>query len=117
MPAYARMSINEHREQPSEKDGTPYRFDVPKKDVCVGCQNTGDHLDTECLVRPCAFSRRLQDCSFCDHFESCETLRTRADIIEKIKQKNTGQISKEEYALFFRPYEGRAELKKQRKRR
>jgi hypothetical protein len=97
---------------------TFFGFDVPEERIiCVGCDSTGNHLDTECLVRPCARNKHLQNCSFCDLFESCETLETRADIIEKTKKKYTNPISKEEYELFFRPYEGRAELKKQRKTR
>jgi hypothetical protein len=97
---------------------TFFGFDVPEERIiCIGCDNTGNHLDTECRVRPCARSKHLQNCSFCDLFESCETLRTRADILDTTKTKYSGQISKEEYALFFRPYEGRDELKKQRKAR
>ena len=97
---------------------TFFGFDVPEERiVCVGCNNEGIHLDTECPVRPCALRRNLPNCSTCDRFESCESLRLRADIIEEIKKKYTGQISQEEYTLFFRPYEGRIELKKQRKKR
>jgi hypothetical protein len=97
---------------------TFFGFDVPEERIiCVGCNEDGAHLDTECLVRPCAYGKQLPNCSFCDLFESCETLRTRADVLEKTKRKYAGQISKEEYELFFRPYEGRKELKKQRKTR
>ena len=97
---------------------TFFGFDVSEdRIICVGCGDEGAHLDTECPVRPCARAKHLQNCSFCDLFESCESLRLRADIIDEIKKKHIGQISKEEYALFFRPYEGRKELKKQRKLR
>jgi len=97
---------------------TFFDLDVPTKRIlCVGCNNQGPHLDTECPVRPCASGKHLQNCSFCDHFETCKTLPLRADIIDEIKKKYTGQISPEEYTLFFRPYEGRTELKKQRKKR
>jgi len=97
---------------------TFFGFDVPEERItCVGCDNTGNHLDAECRVRPCALSKHLQDCSFCDHFDSCETLRTRADILDTIKKKYTGQVSKQEYDLFFRPYDGRTELKKLQKRK
>ncbi len=97
---------------------TFFGFDVPEERIlCVGCGNEGSHLDTECPVKPCALRKQLQNCSFCDCFESCETLKMRADILEETKKHYTGQISKEEYELFFRPYNGREELKKQRKRR
>jgi hypothetical protein len=58
----------------------------------------------------------MQDCSFCKEFESCKTLSSRADIIDEIKKKYPKKISPEEYALFFRPYEGRSELVKQRRK-
>jgi len=94
---------------------TFFGFDVPEEHIiCVGCGGTGNHLDTDCPVRPCTLRRHLQNCSFCDRFESCDTLRSRADILDETKKKYTGQISKEDYKLFFRPYEGRKELKKQR---
>ncbi len=97
---------------------TFFGFDLPEEQiVCVGCKNTGNHLNTKCLVRPCAISKHLQDCSSCDFFDTCETLQTRADIVEQIKKKHPGPISKKDYDLFFRPYEGRIELKKQRKTR
>lgn len=97
---------------------TFFGFDVPEEKIlCVGCNEIGGHLDTECPVRPCAQSKNLQDCSFCDCFESCETLPLRADILDEIKKKYDKAISKEEYELFFRPYSGREELKKQRKTR
>jgi hypothetical protein len=68
---------------------TFFGFDVPEERIiCIGCDSTGNHLDTECLVRPCARSKHLQNCSFCDLFESCETLQTRADILDK-KKRNT----------------------------
>jgi Protein of unknown function (DUF3795) len=97
---------------------TFFDFDIPEEEIlCVGCRETGNHLDTQCLVRPCALSKHLQDCSDCDVFDSCETLLTRADIVEKIKKEYPSPISKEDYELFFRPYEGRKELKKRRKTR
>ncbi len=95
---------------------TFFGFDVPEEHIlCVGCRNEGNHLDTNCAVRPCALSKHLQNCSFCDFFESCDVLRSRADIVCKTKKKYIGTISEEEYKLFFRPYEGRKELKKQRR--
>jgi hypothetical protein len=96
---------------------TFFGFDVPEEKIlCVGCGNTGNHLDAECLVRPCALNKHHPNCSFCECFDTCVTLHTRADILDEIKKKYNTQISTEEYELFFRPYEGRAELKKQRKR-
>jgi len=97
---------------------TFFGFDVPEdRMVCVGCGNKGAHLDAECPVRPCARAKHLKNCSFCGYFDSCESLRLRADIIDDIREKHSGQISQEEYALFFRPYEGRYELKKQKRNR
>lgn len=97
---------------------TFFGFDVPEERLlCVGCSKKGSHLDTECPVRPCALSKHVQNCSYCDLFESCVTLRSRADILDETKKKYSGQISKEEYELFFRPYEGRKELRDQRKTR
>lgn len=97
---------------------TFFGFDVPEERIiCVGCDETGDHLDTGCPVRPCALSKHLQNCSFCDLFESCDMLKSRADILDDIKRKYPRHISSEEYAVFFRPYEGRRELKKLRKAR
>jgi Golgi nucleoside diphosphatase len=96
---------------------TFFGFDVPEERLeCVGCDNKGNHLDTDCPVRPCAKQREIQDCSFCKEFESCKTLSSRADIIDEIKKKYPKKISIEEYALFFRPYEGRNELRKQHRK-
>lgn len=97
---------------------TFFGFDVPEdRIICAGCNKNGDHLDLQCPVRPCALQKHMQNCSFCELFESCSTLRLRADILDEIKKKHNGTISKEEFELYFRPYEGRKELKKQRKTR
>lgn len=94
-----------------------FGFDVPEdRLMCVGCFNEGNHLDTDCPVRPCAFKTGVQTCSFCSLFESCGTLRSRADILDETKKKFENKISREEFELFFLPYEGRKELKKQREK-
>ncbi len=95
-----------------------YGFDVPEERIiCAGCVGVGNHLDTNCPVRPCALHNHVQNCSFCELFESCSTLRLRADVVDEIKKNYQGTISKQEYQLFFRPYEGRLELKKQKEKR
>lgn len=95
---------------------TFFGFDVPEERItCVGCSNEGNHLDADCPVRPCALRTGVQNCSFCSLFKSCDTLRSRADIIDEIKKKFADKISTEEYELFFRPYEGRKELKQQKR--
>lgn len=95
-----------------------FSFDVPEDRIlCVGCFNEGNHLDTDCPVRPCALRTDVQNCSFCSLFESCDTLRSRADILDEMKMKLAETISQDEYEIFFRPYEGRKELEKQRKKR
>lgn len=95
-----------------------FGFDVPEERIiCVGCTGIGNHLDTGCPVRPCALGKQVPDCSCCELFESCSSLRLRADILDEVKKNYHGTISKEEYQLFFRPYEGRSELKKQKKKR
>ncbi len=95
-----------------------FGFDVPEERIlCVGCAGIGNHLDTDCPVRPCALRNHVQDCSSCALFESCGTLRLRADILDGVKKNHHGEISKEEYQLFLRPYEGRNELEKQKKKR
>jgi Golgi nucleoside diphosphatase len=94
-----------------------FGFDVPEdRLMCVGCFDEGSHQDTECPVRPCALKTDIQNCSFCNLFESCDTLRSRAGILDETKKKFADKSSQEEYELFFRPYEGRKELKKQRKK-
>jgi hypothetical protein len=85
--------------------------------MCVGCSDERSHLDSDCLVRPCALRNNVQNCSFCSLFESCDVLRSRADILDETKKKFTSKISQDAYELFFRPYEGREELRKQRKKR
>jgi len=102
------------------RDGwkTFFGFDVSEDRIkCVGCDEEGFHLDTECAVRPCAIEKHIHDCSFCGLFESCDLLRLRADILDEPKKRFAGRISKKEYELFFHPYEGREELKKQQKKR
>lgn len=95
-----------------------FGFDVPEERlICVGCDDEGNHLDTDCPVRPCVREKHIPNCSFCDRFDSCDALRSRADVINQAKEKFAGQISQEQYEMFFRPYEGRAELRKQRKTR
>jgi hypothetical protein len=94
-----------------------FGFDVPEERIiCVGCRVQGRHLDTDCPVQPCALEKHLDNCSCCSSFDSCDTLRSRADIVDELKNKFAGMISEEEYDLFFRPYEGRTELKKQNKK-
>ena len=93
-----------------------FGFDVPEEHIlCVGCAEEGNHLDTDCPVRPCAMEKHVTNCSFCDFFDSCDTLRSRADVLDEPKEKFAGSISEKQYELFFRPYEGRKELNKQRK--
>ena len=95
-----------------------FDLDVTEEHIrCVGCTNEGYHLDTECPVRSCAVHKQMENCSFCSFYQTCEHLPLRADLIESIKQKMHTPISRKEYALFFRPYEGRKELEKTRKRR
>ncbi len=92
-----------------------FGFDIPEEHImCVGCSDEGNHLDTDCPVRPCGIRKHVLNCSFCNLFESCDTLRSRADILDETKKKFANRISQEEHELFFRPYEGRKELKKQR---
>ena len=95
-----------------------FNLDIPEdRLICVGCKKTGRRLDSACPVRPCALQKHLQNCSFCELFESCDTLRLRADIINEIKKKHNGTLSAEDYKLYFRPYEGRKELTQHRKKR
>ncbi len=95
-----------------------FGFDVPEEHImCFSCSDEGNHLDTDCPVRPCALKKHVQDCSYCSLFESCDTLRLRADILDETKKKFDDKISKEDFKVFFRPYEGRKELKQQKKRR
>lgn len=95
-----------------------FGFDISEERIiCVGCAGIGNHLDMACPVRPCALRKQLQDCSSCEIFESCSILRLRADILVQVKKNYHGTISEEEYQLFFRPYEGRDELTKQKKKR
>jgi Golgi nucleoside diphosphatase len=97
---------------------TFFGFDVPEERIiCVGCKNKGAHLDTDCPIRPCALEKLIDNCSFCTFFDTCEKLKSRADIIDELKKKFAGNLSKKEYELFFRPYEGISELKKQQKMR
>jgi Golgi nucleoside diphosphatase len=93
-----------------------FGFDVPEdRIVCVGCNQEGTHLDTECPVRPCAMEKHVKNCYFCTSFETCEKLQSRADIVDETRKKSKRTISEKDYALFFRLYEGRKELKQQRK--
>jgi hypothetical protein len=97
---------------------TFFGFDVPEERIiCIGCGDEGNRLDADCPVRPCALEKRITNCSFCNCFDSCEKLRSRADIIDEPKKRFAGKISKKEYELFFRPYDGRSELVKLRKLR
>ena len=116
-PAYVK-NVDRLADRTTIRNGwkTFFGFDVPEDRIkCVGCHEEGTHLDTDCAVRPCALEKHSRNCSFCNLFESCDTLRSRADILEEIKKARTKKISQKEYALFFRPYEGRRELNKQRK--
>lgn len=118
-PAYAE-NVDRLIDRTSVRNGWKrfFGFDVPEERIiCVGCTGTGNRLDTTCPVRPCALDKHMQDCSFCPFFESCDTLRVRADILEEVKKKNHGTLSKEEYQLFFRPYDGRNELRRKQKTR
>jgi hypothetical protein len=95
---------------------TFFSFDVPEERImCVGCSDEGNHLDTDCPVRPCAIRKHVQNSSYCSLFESCDKLRSRADILDETKKKFADKISKEEYELFFRPYDGRKELNQQKR--
>ncbi len=94
-----------------------FGFDIPEERIiCIGCNQEGYHLDNECPVRPCAKEKQIKNCFFCTFFETCEKLHSRADMVDEIQKKTKRKISKKDYTLFFRPYEGRKELKQQAKR-
>ena len=91
-----------------------FGFDVSEERItCIGCDKEGNHLDIDCLVRSCAKEKNLKNCFFCTFFESCDSLHSRADIVDEAQKKTKEKISKKDYFLFFRPYRGRNELKKQ----
>jgi hypothetical protein len=95
-----------------------FGFDVPENRInCVGCNQEGYLLDNQCPVRPCAKEKQIKNCFFCTIFETCDKLHSRADMVDEIHKKTKRKISKKDYTLFFRPYEGRKELKKQAKKR
>lgn len=93
-----------------------FGFDVLEERItCVGCDKEGNHLDIDCLVRLCAKEKNLKNCFFCTFFENCASLHSRADMVDEIQKKTQEKISKKDNFLFFRPYQGRKELKKQAK--
>jgi len=117
-PAYVK-NVDKFVDRTMVRNGwkTFFSFDVPEdRIICVGCCDERNHLDTDCPVRPCALKKHVQNCSFCSFFKTCDTLRLRADILDTPKKKFAGKISKEQYEIFFRPYEGRKELKQQKRR-
>jgi len=116
-PAYEK-NLDKYIERTALRKGwrTFFGFDVPEERItCVGCHDQGNHLDTNCTVRPCAMEKGFSTCASCDCVDSCEKLHSRADIIDETKKRFAGKISQKDYELFFRPYEGRSELRKQKK--
>lgn len=118
-PAYSN-NIDKLADRTTIRKGwsTFFGFDVPEDRIrCIGCRSEGVHLDPECPVRPCAREKHVDNCSYCSFFDSCDQLRSRADIIDELKKWFAGIISDKEYELFFHPYEGRNELIQQKKLR
>jgi hypothetical protein len=116
-PAYVK-NVDKLADRTMVRNGwkTFFGFDTPEERIrSVGCFDDGNHLDKDCPVRPCALRKHVQNFSFCSFFKSCDTLRLRADKLDMPKKKIAGKISKQEYELFFRSYEGWKELKQQKK--
>ncbi len=74
---------------------TYFGFDVTEESLSyAGCRNKGHHLDTSCPVRPCCIGTRLENCSFCDLFDSCEKLHLCVDAVDEIRKNSMKNIQK-----------------------
>jgi hypothetical protein len=94
-----------------------YDFQIaPQSIICVGCRESGKHLDEDCPVRPCVIEKLLKNCAQCDEYV-CSKLKSRMESIENIKEKFDNNLTERDYQLFIKPYESRSRLENIRKKR
>jgi hypothetical protein len=94
-----------------------YGFTIPEEELsCEGCRTAACTLDPHCLIRPCAVEKKVAHCAECAELETCEKLKTRADITDELLRKAGNSISAEDRELFFTPYDGRKTLDELKKR-
>ncbi len=88
-----------------------FGFRIPPAEiVCDGCMNDEAILiDTSCTVRPCAISKKVDNCSQCEDY-SCEKLQTRMVVLEDIQKQFQGDIPEIDYQRFIRPFENKKRL-------
>jgi hypothetical protein len=115
-PAYEKnIKSDEDKVEVSDKWFLYFGFEIPPEKICcVGCRNEGYHPDEGCPVRPCAISKNLRNCAYCDNFD-CDDLKSRTDFVENCV-KNIEKIPEEDYKKFIEPYLGKKRLQKIREK-
>ena len=86
----------------------------PNKIGCVGCLNEGMHADENCPVRPCVMEKKLESCSHCEKFDSCEHLKSRMEFLDHFIPK-LKDIPVEDFEHFVKPFQSKARMLKFRK--
>ena len=85
-----------------------FGFKVPTDlfgDGCPGCQSSKETLDKDCQIRPCASKKQVKTCAHCENF-GCDTLKTRALLVENNLQMKVDDIPKEDYSKYIDPFDG-----------
>ncbi|MDR3644824.1 MAG: DUF3795 domain-containing protein [Clostridia bacterium] len=82
---------------------------APEKIACVGCINEGDRPSGDCAVRSCCADKSVENCGHCEN-AICPRLRENITAIENLEQAS-GDITKEAYETYFKPYHNESILK------
>ena len=85
-----------------------FGFKVPPEEInCQGCPS-GECLDKDCPVRPCAEEKDLAHCALCTEFP-CDKLESRMCFLDRYREK-FGRLAPGEYERFFEAYDSKERL-------
>jgi len=115
-PGYAgNLRSDTDRQRTSDGWFHHFGFRIPPEEIhCHGC-GSGDCLDRECPVRPCAEAKGLATCASCDAFP-CADLNTRMCFLDS-RREEIARLEPGEYEAFYRPYEAKDRLARLRRER
>ncbi len=82
----------------------------PERIACGGCtMDSGQTLDSDCPVRPCAMGRGVENCASCSEYV-CGILEERLVSREEIEARLGRAVPEDDYRSFIAPYENRKRL-------
>ena len=102
-PAYCKNIDKFDKQKISDGWFKYHGFRKPAEDIgCAGCLNKGKHDREGCPIKGCAEKRDLKSCGCCNDL-FCDLLKSDMCVVEGALKKH-GNLSQEDYDIFFKPY-------------